>query len=120
MNYSENIDLTKFECKMCGKCCRIDGFVRLTEEDIKRISNYLKISEEAFINQYTTVAPDRLSLILKDTNGHDCCLLTENGCLIHPVKPEQCKGFPDKWISPELASICEGMKELRRIMKNEE
>lgn len=119
MNYQEAFDLSKFECKMCGRCCRIHGFVRLTDEDIERISNYLKISEEAFIDQYTTVAPDRLSLILKDNNGNDCCLLTEKGCLIHPVKPEQCKGYPDKWISPELASICEGMKALKKENSNQ-
>lgn len=35
------------------------------------------------------------------------------GCMIHPVKPEQCKEFPYRWHTPSSWDYCAGLRELR-------
>ena len=38
--------------------------------------------------------------------GHTDCALTENGCRINPVKPRQCRDFPNKWNFPGWRELC--------------
>lgn len=40
-----------FSCTQCGKCCTKAGIVRITKENIKEISNFLKISQGKFIEK---------------------------------------------------------------------
>jgi N-acetylmuramoyl-L-alanine amidase len=48
-----------------------------------------------------------LSLIEKD--NHECIMLDGDSCRIHPVKPGQCAGFPNKWNFPGWRDVCKAV-----------
>jgi len=102
-----------FVCQGCGACCRIkNGIVRVGDAEIRRIAEFLGMSEQEFIDRETEVAPDRKGLILKSRPDDSCVYLTEdNRCRIHPVKPDKCRTFPFEWKNPDSAEICPGLKD---------
>ena len=89
--------LENFQCQECGTCCRWSGFVIVTPKDIKRLANYLKISETIFIEKYTTLAPNRNQLTLIDHEDGSCIFLQEDRCKVYQARPEQCRNFPFTW-----------------------
>ena len=97
-----------FKCQGCGACCRIkDGIVRVGEDEIKRISAFLGMSEQEFIDRETEIAPDRKGLVLKSRADESCVYLTDdNRCRIHPVKPDKCRTFPFEWTNPDSVEVC--------------
>lgn len=104
MNFS---DLSDFECKGCGACCRQKGYVRLRPEEADIIAAFLNMDVYAFIEKYTKVTRDRQTLSLIDKEGTSCIFLEPGGCRIHPVKPSQCRDFPFKWRFSDFSSICQ-------------
>ncbi len=79
-------------CKKCGDCCRVDGYVFLGRGEEKRIMEYLAVCKKEFRKRFT----DRFFLfgrVLKlDAEG--CCFLVESRCVIYEVRPMQCRSFP--------------------------
>ena len=107
-------DLSRFVCRRCGACCRIEGIVRLKDGDIARIAAHLGMSEADFIANETNLAPDRRGLVLKDRSDGACAMLDEkNRCRIYPVRPEKCRTFPYGWMNAESASYCPGLADLK-------
>ncbi len=104
--------LADFKCRGCGACCRIkDGIVRVSDAEIKRIAEFLGISEARLIEDETEIAPDRRGLIFKSRPDHSCTFLaSDNRCRIHPVKPDKCRTFPYDWVNDDSYEICEGLK----------
>lgn len=81
--------------------------MRVSDAEIARIAAALGMSEAAFIESETEVAPDRKTLILKSRPDGSCVYLTDgNRCLIHEVKPDKCRTFPFEWTNPDSASVC--------------
>ena len=108
------LDLSHFVCQCCGNCCRPHGLVRITDAEITKIAAFLGMPEAEFIDRYTALCPDRRGLTLIEQESGACCFLTtENRCRIQICKPDQCKGFPDRWTDPLLESQCMGLKKLR-------
>ena len=103
--------MRKFHCAGCGACCRWPGIVRLDEARIAAIAAFLGLAEQAFIDRWTRLSPDRRCLVLRDREDGACCFLTpDNRCRIHPVKPRQCGTFPTEWQAPaELMALCQGV-----------
>ncbi len=60
----------------------------------------------AFAAEYARLAPDRRSLELGEKENGECVFLLGNECVIHPVKPAQCRAFPDGWRYPGAEEIC--------------
>jgi uncharacterized protein len=88
----------RFECQPgCTACCRQQGFVYLTEEDIARAAAFLGMTAAAFEAQY--VYRTRHLRRLRVPRATTCHFLYAEGCSIHPAKPAQCRIFP-YW--PEL------------------
>jgi Fe-S-cluster containining protein len=83
----------RFECQSgCTECCRQQGFVYLTEADLKRAAKFLGMSVAAFERSYVYRTRNRMRLrIPRDSHCH---FLEEGGCSIHPAKPTQCRAFP--------------------------
>ena len=104
-----------FSCKRCGNCCKWPGIVRLTDNDISRISEYLNIPPEEFIEEYTKLAPDRRCLTLLDNHHGGCIFYTEPppGCKVQEVKPVQCCDFPEKWRNRSWRQHCAGAKDVK-------
>jgi Fe-S-cluster containining protein len=48
-------------------------------------------------------------LSLTEKQNHECVMLDGRACRIHPVKPAQCAGFPNKWNFPGWRDVCEAV-----------
>ena len=95
-------------CQRCGACCRWEGDVCLTDEDIKAIAAFLRLPEEEFIDKLCRLQRNRQGLSLIDDEQGACIMLRENGCAIQPVKPLQCRDFPQRWNFPGWQDRCPG------------
>ena len=104
----------EFMCRRCGACCRIpDGICRVSDAEISRISAFLGMEETDFISMETEVAPDRKSLMLRNTPTGACVWLDEESrCRIHPVKPDKCRTFPFEWVNADSDSVCPSLAAL--------
>jgi len=110
-------DLSHFVCRQCGACCRIEGIVRLKDEDVTKIAVHLGMSEEDFITHETNLAPNRQGLVLKDRPDGACAMLDENNrCRIYPVRPEKCRTFPYEWTNDESLSYCPGLAAMTNML----
>jgi Fe-S-cluster containining protein len=69
----------------------------LNDADITAISGFLGLGEVEFIERYTRLRPQRDGLALIDKPNGECVFLEGIDCTIQPVKPHQCKGFPNEW-----------------------
>ena len=78
-----------------------------------RISVFLGVSEEAFAGLYAELDLSRRCLRLKDRDGGtECIFLSPAGeCVIHPVKPAQCRTFPIHWSYDGYERFCAVRKE---------
>ncbi len=98
---------TWLACQRCAACCKWPGDVVLLEGEALAIADFLGISEQAFIDSHTRLRANRKGLsILEKPNG-ECQFLEGNSCSINPVKPDQCRGFPNKWRFPGWRQVCE-------------
>jgi Fe-S-cluster containining protein len=91
----KTVDGYKFECVKCGKCCKWEGVVRLTSEDVERLAKHLKIDTSECLDKYTN---DGKTLKDKKDN-QECVFLKDNQCSVWDSKPEQCGKFPIKYTS---------------------
>jgi uncharacterized protein len=93
-------NLLRFECQPgCTRCCRVKGYVYLSEADLVRAADYLGLTPAEFEFKY--VIRYRTLLRLRRTPKRECHFLEANGCSIHPAKPTQCRLYPF-W--PELVA----------------
>jgi len=111
---NHKIDLTNFSCRRCNQCCVQPGFVYLKEGEADRLAAYLDMDVYVFTDQYAEVL-DRRQLVLKKKHKEECVFLSEDGCLVHQVKPSQCREFPFSWRTPRSYEYCEGLKELAAL-----
>jgi Fe-S-cluster containining protein len=95
-----------YECQRCTACCRWPGQVRLTEAEIVRIAAHLGLSDADFIAGHTRLRSDRQGLSLLEKPNGECEFLAGNDCAIQPVKPQQCRDFPNLWNFPGFEKIC--------------
>lgn len=108
-------DLTVLEpgihyvCQRCTACCKWPGDVRVSDEEIAKIADFLEMKEADFIAQFTRLRTNRCGLSLIEKDNHECIMLENGGCRIHPVKPSQCAGFPNKWNFPNWRDVCEAI-----------
>lgn len=97
-------------CQRCGNCCRWPGAVRLRNEDVARMAEFLAMAEEDFIGTYTDLHPDRSGLALKNQPDGACIFLEgRNHCRVQEAKPGQCSAFPNRWNFPGWRDVCEAI-----------
>ena len=102
-----------YQCQRCTNCCRWPGLVRVDDSDITAISAHLEVSEENFIQRYTRLRPQRDGLALIDKGNGECIFLEGRDCVVQPVKPVQCGGFPNAWNFPGWREVCEALPVVR-------
>ena len=101
----------RYLCQRCGNCCRWPGFVRVDEGEIAAIANFLHLTPAEFIEQHTELRPSRSGLMLKSKPDGSCIFLEgANTCTIQPVKPQQCRDFPNKWRFEGWREKCEALE----------
>lgn len=96
-----------YVCQRCTACCRWPGDVKVSAEEVAAIASFLGMAEDDFIQQFTRLRSDRNGLSIIERPNHECSMLVDGGCRIHPVKPLQCRGFPNTWNFPGWREVCE-------------
>lgn len=102
---------TRYLCQRCGNCCRWPGDVRITEGEAVVIAAHLGLEDAEFIETQTRINANRTGLSLIEKPDGACIFLDGiNTCLIQPVKPAQCRGFPNAWNFPGWRKVCEAVE----------
>ena len=84
----------------------------LNEAEITRLAAFRGLSEPAFIQQFTRLRPDRRGLALLDKPNGECVFLDGENCAVQPVKPQQCRDFPNLWNFPGFEQTCRAVPKL--------
>ena len=105
-----------FVCRRCGACCRWSGCVKLLPGELEAIAKFLGVSAEEFSAASTRLSPDRQCLSLDERPDGSCIFLdaAPDGlarCIVDPVKPRQCRDFPERWNFPGWQKECPGVFE---------
>ena len=87
----------EFTCHRCGNCCRGDGFVEMSEDDIVRAAWLLDVTEEEFVAKYCEHSPGGGEIFLKDQQDdlQSCIFLIEDDkfliitCLLYVIKMDR-------------------------------
>lgn len=81
---------TEVDCLECANCCKTTGPL-FTSKDIDRISKYLKLSPQQFVDQFLQLDEDN-DYVLQSI---PCKFLDEsNYCKIYSVRPRACAEYP--------------------------
>ena len=94
------------DCQRCTACCRWPGQVKLSDGDVTRIAEFLRLTEVEFIQSHTRLQHDRRGLALQEQADGACVFLKDDLCAIQPVKPQQCRDFPNLWKYPGSEKYC--------------
>jgi len=81
----------------------------LSDAEITRLAEFQGVSEHDFIQQFTRLRQDRLGLALQEKPDGACIFLEGNDCAVQPVKPRQCREFPNLWNFPGFEKICHAL-----------
>lgn len=83
----------RFQCQPgCIRCCDMEGYVYLTEDDLKKAAAFTGMTPQAFEKRY--VYRTRHQMRFRKPRDKQCPFLEDHGCSIHPAKPTQCRTFP--------------------------
>jgi len=117
-------DGIRFECRRCGACCGGDpGTVYVSHAETERIAGFLNISIQSLIEDY--LYPFRGSYGIQE-HGDGRCLFFKDGCVIYPVRPQQCATFPfwfsnlrsqEQWL--RICAACPGIGSGRLYTQDE-
>ena len=81
-----------FECTGCGDCCRFgDGFVYVSDEDIRYLAHELNLTLSQFADKFLEVHEEQLVL---RSSGDDCIFFQDDRCQVYSVRPTQCRTYP--------------------------
>ena len=84
----------RFQCTSCGKCCTgSPGYVYLSLQDLKRLSEHFQLTEEEFTKKYARWVDGQYALLDRAGSG-DCLFLQYNQCTVYEARPTQCRTFP--------------------------
>ncbi len=100
-----------FSCRRCGRCCRWAGYVKLEAGESETIAGFLGLTHGEFLERFTRISRDRRHLVLAEAADGSCIFLEGDspaGCRIEPVKPRQCRDFPEHWNFPGWQEECPG------------
>lgn len=101
----------RYLCQRCGNCCRWPGDVRITDDEVRAIARFLGLDDMEFIQTYCRLNSNRTGLSLIEKPAGECVFLEGvNTCVIQPVKPEQCRDFPNRWNFPGWREQCEAVE----------
>ena len=107
----DSMEALRFACQPgCTRCCRVQGWVYLTEADLRRAAAHMGLSPREFEARY--VYRTRHLLRLRKRRGGQCHFLAEDGCRLHPEKPTQCRVYPF-W--PELTDSLSAWRKEARV-----
>lgn len=84
----------RFECKGCGNCCNIEGYVFIFPQDLERLVEKSGFSLTELEKTYLSTVDGYT--VFRDA-GNGACIFydrIEKGCKIYDARPTQCRTFP--------------------------
>ncbi|RLG70619.1 MAG: hypothetical protein DRO04_01560 [Candidatus Iainarchaeum archaeon] len=84
------------ECFSCAECCKRYRITILPEE-AEKISTFLNIPKEKFLERFCEIKEiNKIPFYVLKKKNQRCIFLGADGkCKIYPVRPYQCKIFPN-------------------------
>lgn len=83
-------EFRRTDCLECANCCKTTGPL-FTDKDIERISKYLRMKPQKFIETYLRMDEDNDHVL----QSVPCTFLgADNYCSIYDVRPKACREFP--------------------------
>ena len=81
-----------FDCKLCGHCCEGRGGIVVSNADLTRLCEFLRMNAEDFESRWGTRRGKKLFL----RSEKNACVFfrTGKGCSVHAVKPDICRAWP--------------------------
>ena len=101
-----------YECQRCTACCRWPGEVSFADGELARLAAFKGMSEHEFIQRFTRLRQDRRGLSLHEKPNGECIFLEGKDCSVQPVKPQQCRDFPNLWNFPGFEKVCRAVPKL--------
>ncbi len=84
----------QIDCTQCANCCR-QTVVEVSDAEIARIAQYLRIEPADVIRLYTTTEdPDARGTRVLINRSDGCTFLAGNLCIVYEARPEACRRFP--------------------------
>lgn len=89
-------------CNGCGSCCRNFAYIRLSQNDVKRLETFTGLTSEDFSNNSDETGEKRF---MKFCENGDCIFLNmTNGiysCSVYEARSETCRSYPANIIQKE-------------------
>lgn len=79
----------------------------MTAAEIVALAAHLGLAEADFIGRFTRLNANRSGLALTDQANGACVFLDGHDCRVNPVKPQQCRDFPNLWNFPGSEQRCQ-------------
>ncbi len=110
----------RFECKQCGNCCSIKGYVFIFPKDLERLIEKSGFTLEELERSFLS-SVDGYTVLR--SRGDDGCIFwdaIDKNCKIYEARPTQCRTFPfwkslvyrkEKW--DKETEMCRGIGEGR-------
>jgi hypothetical protein len=77
--------------------------------EITRLAEFRGLSEFDFIQQFTRLTQNRRGLALAEKPNGECVFLEGSNCTVQPVKPQQCRDFPNLWNFAGAEKFCHAL-----------
>jgi Fe-S-cluster containining protein len=103
----------RFECQNCGVCCSHRGRIQASEQNVRELARFLKVSELSFairyLQEFYVPSLDAYIFAFKTNNPND----SSNGCIFHlgtyctiypSCRTDLCQVFPWNHFDAEQAS----------------
>lgn len=84
----------------------------MTDAEIARLAAFKSMSEHDLIQEFMRLRHDRRGLVLQEKPDGECVFLNGEDCSVHPVKPQQCRDFPNLWNFPGFEKTCRAIPRL--------
>ena len=98
---------TWYQCDRCTVCCKWPGDVKLEDDEIQAIADYLEMDFYDFVRDHTRLRTNRAGLSLLEKENDECAWLEGDHCTLQEVKPRQCMGFPNQWNFKGWKKVCQ-------------
>ena len=92
-----------FECQQTGNCCRTEGVVYATPNEIEKMATVLGVSVHEFMDMYVT-RKNGWFVIADRVHRPNCFLDKQNRCGVYKARPKACQTYPNWdsiWASEE-------------------
>jgi Fe-S-cluster containining protein len=81
------------ECAKCAMCCKMAGYVEMSNYDVARLSKHLGLTPGEFKEKHLVQITRAGKMWLKDE--HETCqfLGADHACTVYAARPTPCRGY---------------------------